>query len=91
MGLDISVINSNDELVEFKQLEMEDDDDDGPVVEEIDVKSKEPSLDDLDDDVEDDYGEDSDADLDDENIDDDIDFDIEDFSDEAEDDMGGEF
>ncbi len=94
LGLDISVINSNDELVEFKQLEMEDDDDDGPIAEEIDIKPKDTSLDDLDDEVEDDYDEESDAELDDfdeDSLDENTDFDIGDFSDETDEDMGGEF
>jgi DNA-directed RNA polymerase subunit beta len=90
LGLDISVINNNDEVVEFKQLEMEDDEDEGPIAEEIEVKPKDMSLDDLDDELEDDYDEESS--LDEDEFDDDFDnLDDSNIEEDIDEDMGGEF
>jgi len=50
LGLDISVINNDDELVEIKDLENEQDEDDSPVIEEIIRTKEEKSFDDLEDD-----------------------------------------
>ena len=81
LGLDISVINNDDELVEIKELENEQDDDDTPIIEEISKPQDERSFDELEDDEEDDFDEDY-EDLDD--FEEDID---EDFEKE----MGGDF
>ena len=102
LGLDISVINNNDEIVEFKQLEVEDDDDDvSPVAEEIEVKPKVSSLDELDDNLEDEYGDEDfpdddfdelDSDLNDDITDSDFETMEEDFINDVEnEDVGGEF
>ena len=93
LGLDISVINNNDEELEFKQLEIEDDEDDTPIAEEIEIKPKNSKeLEDLGDDLEDDYSEESSDDEfgDDEFEDEDFD---ESFDENAieDEDMGGEF
>ena len=89
LGLDISVINNDDELVEIKDLENEsDDDDDSPIAEEIERPKTEKSFDELedDDDEEDDF---DDEDLDDFEDLDEIEEDIDgkDFDEE----MGGDF
>ena len=65
LGLDISVINNDDELVEIKDLENEsDDDDDSPIAEEIERPKAEKSFDELEDD------DDEEDDFDDEDLDD---------------------
>ena len=81
LGLDISVINNEDELVEIKDLENEQDDD-TPIAEEIIKEKVDKSFDDFDEDEEDDDFDDDFEDLD--EIEEDID---EDF----EDDLGGDF
>ena len=75
MGLDISVINNNDDEVSFSELERKADLEDNPIAEEV---QNERSFDDLDDDNE------IDDDFDEENIDD-IDNDIEDSIEEGDD------
>ena len=64
LGLDISVINNDDELVEIKDLENEQDDDDAPIAEEIVKEKEEKSLDDFEDDEfeEDEFEDDEDFD-----------------------------
>ena len=87
LGLDISVINNDDEVVSICDLEKDDDDDDDtPISEEIqkpdlfgDVSEDDDEFDDMDDEFEDD-----DEDLD---MPDDFDDGVDDF----EDDMGGDF
>ena len=89
LGLDISVINNDDELVEIKDLENEsDDDDDSPIAEEIERPKTEKSFDELedDDDEEDDY---DDEDLDDFDDLDEVEEDIDDKDFDKE--MGGDF
>ena len=89
LGLDISVINNDDELVEIKDLENEsDDDDDSPIAEEIERPKTEKSFDELedDDDEEDDF---DDEDLDDFEDLDEIEEDIDDKDFDEE--MGGDF
>ena len=76
LGLDISVINNNDDEVSFSELERKADLEDNPIAEEV---QNERSFDDLDDDNEID-----DDDFDEENIDD-IDNDIEDSIEEGDD------
>ena len=76
MGLDISVINNNDDEVSFSELERKADLEDNPIAEEV---QNESSFDDLDDDNEID-----DDDFDEENLDD-IDSDIEDSIEEGDD------
>ena len=89
LGLDISVINNDDELVEIKDLENEsDDDDDSPIAEEIERPKTEKSFDELEDD------DDEEDDLDDEDLDDFEDLDeIEEEIDDKDFDkeMGGDF
>ena len=87
LGLDISVINNNDEEVEFKDLEREEDEDDKPIAEEIEIPSKD-IFDELDEDIDDSIEEE----IDDEELEE------EDFEDEIEDDIeeeskkiGGDF
>ena len=87
LGLDISVINNNDEEVEFKDLEREEDEDDKPIAEEIESPSKD-IFDELDEDIDDSIEEE----IDDEELEE------EDFEDEIEDDIeeeskkiGGDF
>ena len=75
MGLDISVINNNDDEVSFSELERKADLEDNPIAEEV---QNERSFDDLDDDNE------IDDDFDEENIDD-IDNNIEDSIEEGDD------
>ena len=75
MGLDISVINNNDDEVSFSELERKADLEDNPIAEEV---QNERSFDALDDDNE------IDDDFDEENIDD-IDSDIEDSIEEGDD------
>ncbi len=96
LGLDISVINNDDEEVEFKELEaLDDDEDDSPIVEEINENRKsrapkeEDSLDDLDDDLEDEFEDDEE--IDDDAFDEDFDEDYDDTIEEVEEDMGGDF
>ena len=98
LGLDISVINNNDEVVGFKELEMteDDDEDDAPVIEEVTDKKEpmnlEKAIDDTDE-LEDEY---DDVDDDDDNYEDEAEIDDyedleeidEDFDDEE---IGGEF
>ena len=97
LGLDISVINNDNEEVEFKQLEMiDDDDDDSPIVEEINenklIRSKDDEIDvdDLDDDLEDEFEDDEEIDDDsfEEDFDEEVDELIEDSDDEE---IGGDF
>ena len=76
MGLDISVINNNDDEVSFSELERKADLEDNPIAEEV---QNERSFDDLDDDNEIDND-----DFDEENIDD-IDNNIEDSIEEGDD------
>ena len=86
LGLDISVINNDDELVEIKDMENEPDEDEtAPIAEEIE---KEKSFDELADD--DDF---DDEDLDDEDLDalDDDDIDLEEVEEDFDEDMGGDF
>ena len=87
LGLDISVINNNDEEVEFKDLEREEDEDDKPIAEEIESPSKD-IFDKLDEDIDDSIEDE----LDDEELEE------EDFEDEIEDEIeedskkiGGDF
>ena len=96
LGLDISVINNDDEEVEFKELEaLDDEEDDSPIVEEINENRKsrapkeEDSLDDLDDDLEDEFEDDEE--IDDDAFDEDFDEDYDDTLEEVEEDMGGDF
>ena len=87
LGLDISVINNDDELVEIKDMENEPDEDENtPIAEEIE---KEKSFDELADD-DDDF---DDEDLDDEDLDalDDDDIDLEEVEEDFDEDMGGDF
>ena len=98
LGLDISVINNDDEEVEFKQLEMvDDDDDDSPIVEEINenkkirTKNDEIDMDDLDDDLEDEFEDDEEIDDDSFDENDDFEEDIEEVEDDLDEDMGGDF
>ena len=81
LGLDISVINNDDELVEIKELENEQDDDDTPIIEEISKPQDERTFDELEDDEEDDFDEGYE--------------DLDDFEEEIEEDfekeMGGDF
>ena len=89
LGLDISVINNDDELVEIKDLENEsDDDDDSPIAEEIERPKAEKSFDELEDDdnEEDDF---DDEDLDDFEDLDEIEEEIDDKDFDKE--MGGDF
>ena len=97
LGLDISVINNDNEEVEFKQLEMiDDDDDDSPIVEEINenklIRSQDDEIDvdDLDDDLEDEFEDDEEIDDDsfEEDFDEEVDELIEDSDDEE---IGGDF
>ena len=105
LGLDISVINNNDEVIGFKDLEsIDEDDDDTPMIEEVSrVKSSASGdeiddvddIDDLEDDLEDEFEDIEDEDLigDDE---DDEEYESleevdEDFEEENEDEIGGEF
>ena len=55
LGLDISVINNDDELVEIKELENEQDDDDTPIIEEISKPQDERTFDELEDDFDEGY------------------------------------
>ena len=96
LGLDISVINNDDEEVEFKELEaLDDDEDDSPIVEEINENKKsrlskvEESTDDLDDDLEDVFEDDEE--IDDDAFDEDFDENYDDTLEEVEEDMGGDF
>ena len=96
LGLDISVINNDDEEVEFKELEaLDDDEDDSPIVEEINENKKsrlskvEESTDDLDDDLEDEFVDDEE--IDDDAFDEDFDENYDDTLEEVEEDMGGDF
>ena len=87
LGLDISVINNDDELVEIKDMENEPDEDENtPIAEEIE---KEKSFDELADD-DDDF---DDEDLDEEDLDalDDDDIDLEEVEEDFDEDMGGDF
>ena len=87
LGLDISVINNDDELVEIKDMENEPDEDENtPIAEEIE---KEKSFDELADD-DDDF---DDEDLDEEDLDalDDDDIDLEEVEEDFDEEMGGDF
>jgi len=92
LGLDISVINNDDQVVGFKELEMteDDDEDESPVIEEVTKSKPVVDIDDIDeteDDLEDEFEDIESDDL----IGDDID--DEDFDDfeEDEEEIGGEF
>ena len=89
LGLDISVINNDDEIVGFKELEAsdDDDDDDTPLVEEINDKKNIDSLEDENDVLEDDY--DDSNDYDEENIEDDYE-ELDEIEEDIEE-IGGEF
>ena len=83
LGLDISVINNDDELVEIKDMENEPDEDENtPIAEEIE---KEKSFDEL--------ADDDDDNFDDEDLDtlDDDDIDLEEVEEDFDEDMGGDF
>ena len=92
LGLDISVINNDDQVVGFKELEMTDDDeDDSPVIEEVN-QNKTVDIDDIDeteDDLEDEFEDIEDEDLIGDEIDEDEDF--EEINNEDEEEIGGEF
>ena len=92
LGLDISVINNDDQVVGFKELEMTDDDeDDSPVIEEVN-QNKTVDIDDIDeteDDLEDEFEDIEDEDLIGDEIDEDEDF--EEINIEDEEEIGGEF
>ena len=95
LGLDISVINNNDEVVGFKELEMtdEEDDDDTPVIEEvIDKKTPahpEKAVDDIDE-LEDEY-DDVDEEYDEEIVEEEYE-DLEEIDEDLDDEeIGGEF
>ena len=89
LGLNISVINNDDEVVGFKELESKDDDDydDMPLVEEINNKSVE-QVEDENDVLEDDYDDDDDYDEENTNFDDYED--VEEIEEDIEE-IGGEF
>ena len=72
LGLNISVINNDDEVVGFKELEAKDDDDDEemPLVEEINNNQTTEQLEDENDVLEDDYDDDDDYDEENETYDD---------------------
>jgi len=93
LGLDISVINNNDEIVGFKELEMTDDDedDDNPVIEEITEDRKPANLENAMDDI--DELEDEFEDIDDDFPEDEEEEDFEEFDEDLdeEDEIGGEF
>ena len=58
LGLDISVINNEDEIVDFKDLENEDNDNDVPIAEEIEKKIENKDFDDIkNDELEEDFDE----------------------------------
>ena len=78
LGLDISVINNDDELVEIRDLENEQDEEDDIVAEEVVKPKEDKSFDDMDDEEDDEF--DDLDDLDDEDIDEDF-----------EENMGGDF
>ena len=92
LGLDISVINNDDQVVGFKELEMteDDDEDESPVIEEVSsnkqIISDIDDMDETEDELEDEFEDIEDEDLIGDEIDDE-DFDIE----EDEDEIGGEF
>ena len=103
LGLDISVINNDDQIVGFKELEMTDDDEDeSPVIEEVkekktiitDIDDMDETEDDLEDEFEDIEDEDDMFD-DEEDFDDEDDMSDEDFDDleeiDNEEEIGGEF
>jgi len=89
LGLNISVINNDDEEVSIKELEKDDDDDDSPLSEEIEKPELFNNSDDFDDE-EDDEIDDEDDEFDDDELDlpDEYGDGLEDYSD---DDMGGDF
>jgi len=98
LGLDISVINNEDEEIEFKDLEaIDDDDDESPIVEEINENRKsrvltEDNIDDLNDDLEDDFEDDEE--FDDDAFDDDFEEeydDLEEMEEDFDEEMGGDF
>jgi len=95
LGLDISVINNDDEEIEFKDLEaIDDDEDDSPIVEEINENRKvrsfnEDDMDELEDELEDEFEDDEE--IDDDAFDEDYDDELEEIEEEFEDEMGGEF
>ena len=100
LGLDISVINNDDQVVGFKELEMTDDDDDeSPLIEEVTENQKNTiamsendsdDLDDLDDELEDEFEDIEDEDLIGDEIDD-FEDDFEEIDLEDDEEIGGEF
>ena len=94
LGLDISVINNDDEEVEFKDLEaIDEDDEESPIVEEINESRKlrtmsESNVDDLNDDLEDEFEDDEE--FDDDSFEDDFDDELEEIEEDFEE-MGGDF
>ncbi len=90
LGLNISVINNDDEVVGFKELESKDDDDDEemPLVEEIGGNNEEAKLADENDVLEDDY--DDEDDYDEENTDYDDYEDVDELEEDIEE-IGGDF
>ena len=89
LGLDISVINNDDEVLDFKELEREEANEDTPLVEELEKKIDENLFKD---DKEDNFGEDYEVDLE-EEYDDIDDEEIDATEEELDDieDMGGEY
>ena len=90
LGLDISVINNDDEVVGFKELESRDDDDDEemPLVEEVNNNNAMEKIEDENDVLEDDYDDEDDYDEENDNYED---FeDIEEIEEDVEE-IGGEF
>ena len=81
LGLDISVINNDDELVEIKDLENEQEDDDDIVVEEIVKQKEDKSFEELDDEEDDEFDD----------LDDLDDLDDEDIEEDFEEELGGDF
>ena len=102
LGLDISVINNNDEVIGFKELESTDDDeDDTPMIEEVSREKNSSDadeiedledIDDLEDDLEDEFEDVEEEELigEDEAEDDEYE-DLEEIDEEDEDEIGGEF
>ena len=101
LGLDISVINNDDQVVGFKELEMsEDDDEDSPLIEEVTENTKntivmsetdEEDLDDLEDDLEDEFEDIEEEEIIGEDDEDFIDEELNEFDIEDEEEIGGEF
>ena len=97
LGLDISVINNDDEVVGFKELEMneDDDDDDTPMIEEVTndkkvINDKEALIDDKDD-LEDEFEDTEDEEDYNDNFDEEDDEMLEEIEEETDEEIGGEF